>query len=263
MPRGVSRLFGAAASGPTPTSSTAILHPAVRGVPRANAASLPAPWVRRRKAAISGWRGVPDRSVGGPVYVGGRRPRLSCLTRQHSQYPSHLSTTTSTLTEAHNTVQRTYALQRRNRARHLRYGRPRRRVSSYYAEAWTGLGIWRLAHDLCRHDARGGVRAQCRARHDGGTQSWNGPSAAIITLAPCRVGGPCWFVASTIRAAIAGSLLRRRRAPLFWSTATAWGLSCGVRRALRRSGTLECRTLIVNGSPHTNATLKEGEDLRV
>jgi hypothetical protein len=29
-------------------------------------------------------------------------------------------------------------------------------------------------------------------------------------------------------------------------------------------GTLECRTLIVNGKSHTpNATVKEGEDLRV
>jgi hypothetical protein len=53
----------------------------------------------------------------------------------------------------------------------------------------------------------------------------------------------------------------------FWSTATAWGTfhvtGAGVTLHVDH-GTLECRTLTLNGKRHTpNATLKEGEDLRL
>jgi hypothetical protein len=53
----------------------------------------------------------------------------------------------------------------------------------------------------------------------------------------------------------------------FWSTATAWGTfhvtAAGVTLHVDH-GTLECRTLTLNGKRHTpNATLNEGEEVRL
>ena len=53
----------------------------------------------------------------------------------------------------------------------------------------------------------------------------------------------------------------------FWSTATGWGtfhVTASGAALHVDHGTLECCTLIVNGKSHAlNATVKEGEDLRV
>jgi uncharacterized protein (DUF608 family) len=174
----------------------------------------------------------------------------------------------------HNTVQRTYALNDEAALVICDYGKAERpRIPfPYYAEAWTGLEYLAAAHMIYAGMTAQGVECvrNTRARHDGEKRNpWNEPEcghhyaramSAWSTL--LAIGGFRYHGgerAITIKA-VAGHRC-------FWSTATAWGTfhvtAAGVTLHVDH-GTLECRTLALNGKIHTpNATVTEGEDLRL
>ena len=174
----------------------------------------------------------------------------------------------------HNTVQRTYALNDEAALVICDYGKAERpRIPfPYYAEAWTGLEYLAAAHMIYAGMTAQGVEcvSNARARHDGEKRNpWNEPEcghhyaramSAWSTL--LAIGG---FRYHGGERAIAIKAPAGHRC--FWSTATAWGTfhvtPAGVTLHVDH-GTLECRTLTLNGKLFTpNATLKEGEDLRV
>ena len=174
----------------------------------------------------------------------------------------------------HNTVQRTYALNDEAALVICDYGKAERpRIPfPYYAEAWTGLEYLAAAHMIYAGMTAQGVEcvSNARGRHDGEKRNpWNEPEcghhyaramSAWSTL--LAIGG---FRYHGGERAIAIKAPAGHRC--FWSTATAWGAfhvaPAGVTLHVDH-GTLECRTLTLNGKLFTpNATLKEGEDLRV
>jgi non-lysosomal glucosylceramidase len=174
----------------------------------------------------------------------------------------------------HNTVQRTYALNDEAALVICDYGKAERpRIPfPYYAEAWTGLEYLAAAHMIYAGMTAQGVECvrNARSRHDGEKRNpWNEPEcghhyaramsawSTLLAISGFRYQGGERAV--TIKAP-AGHRC-------FWSTATAWGTfhvtAAGVTLHVDH-GTLQCRTLTINGKRHTpNATLKEGEDLRL
>jgi uncharacterized protein (DUF608 family) len=174
----------------------------------------------------------------------------------------------------HNTVQRTYALNDEAALVICDYGKAERpRIPfPYYAEAWTGLEYLAAAHMIYAGMTAQGAECvrNARSRHDGEKRNpWNEPEcghhyaramsawSTLLAISGFRYHGGERAV--TIKAE-AGHRC-------FWSTATAWGAfhvtAAGVTLHVDH-GTLECRTLTLNGKRHTpNATLREGEDLRV
>jgi hypothetical protein len=173
---------------------------------------------------------------------------------------------------SHNTVQRTYALNDEAALVICDYGKAERpRIPfPYYAEAWTGLEYLAAAHMIYAGMTAQGVECvrNTRARHDGEKRNpWNEPECGHHYARAMSA----W---STLLA-ISGFHYRGGdraitvKAPAghrcFWSTATAWGTFHVTAAGLTLHvdhGTLECRTLTLNGKLHTpNATLKEGETL--
>ena len=174
----------------------------------------------------------------------------------------------------HNTVQRTYALNDEAALVICDYGKAERpRIPfPYYAEAWTGLEYLAASHMIFAGMTAQGVECvrNARARHDGEKRNpWNEPEcghhyaramsawSALLAISGFRYQGGDRRI--TIQAP-AGHRC-------FWSTATAWGtfhVTASGATLHVDHGTLECRTVIVNGRSHTpNATVKEGEELRV
>jgi uncharacterized protein (DUF608 family) len=174
----------------------------------------------------------------------------------------------------HDTVQRTYALNDEAALVICDYGTAERpRIPfPYYAEAWTGLEYLAAAHMIFAGMTAQGVECvrNTRARHDGEKRNpWNEPEcghhyaramsawSTLLAISGFRYHGGERAV--TIHAAPGHRC--------FWSTATAWGTfhvtAAGVNLHVDH-GTLQCRTLTLNGKVHTpKTTLKEGEDLRV
>ena len=174
----------------------------------------------------------------------------------------------------HNTVQRTYALNDEAALVICDYGKAERpRIPfPYYAEAWTGLEYLAAAHMIYAGMTAQGVECvrNARSRHDGEKRNpWNEPECghhyarAMSAWSTLLAASGFRYRGGERAITIKGPAGHR----CFWSTATAWGTfhvtAAGVTLHVDH-GTLECRTLTVNGKRHTpNATLKEGEDLRL
>jgi hypothetical protein len=174
----------------------------------------------------------------------------------------------------HNTVQRTYALNDEAALVICDYGKAERpRIPfPYYAEAWTGLEYLAAAHMIYAGMTAQGVECvrNTRSRHDGEKRNpWNEPECghhyarAMSAWSTLLASSGFRYRGGERAITIKGPAGHR----CFWSTATAWGTfhvtAAGVTLHVDH-GTLECRTLTVNGKRHTpNATLKEGEDLRL
>jgi uncharacterized protein (DUF608 family) len=174
----------------------------------------------------------------------------------------------------HNTVQRTYALNDEAALVICDYGKAERpRIPfPYYAETWTGLEYLAAAHMIYAGMTAQGVECvgNTRARHDGEKRNpWNEPECGHH-YARAMSAWSTLLAISGFRYHGAERAIVIHAAPghrCFWSTATAWGTfhvtAAGITLHVDH-GTLECRTLTLNGKIHTpNATLKEGEDLRV
>ena len=172
-------------------------------------------------------------------------------------------------------MQRTYALNDEAALVICDYGKAERpRIPfPYYAEAWTGLEYsGRLADDVRRHDRRRASSAfatparrydgekrnpwdepECGHHYARAMSAWSGTARAQRLPLSRAASAPS---PSKLRSDTAASGAPRRPG--------ARSTSPRRRHAHVDHGTLECRTLIVNGKKHSpNATLKEGEDLRV
>jgi uncharacterized protein (DUF608 family) len=175
---------------------------------------------------------------------------------------------------AHNTVQRTFALNDEAAIVICDYGKAERpRIPfPYYAEVMTGFEYAAATHMLYAGMTREGVECihNIRARYDGERRNpwdeaecghhyaramaaWSG----LLAMSGFRYHGGTRAI--TIQAA--------PEFRCFWSTATAWGTfhvtAAGTTLHVAH-GTLECRTCTVNGKRSTpNRTLKEGDELRV
>ncbi len=172
----------------------------------------------------------------------------------------------------HNTVQRTYALNDEAALVICDYGKAERpRIPfPYYAEAWTGLEYLAASHMIYAGMTAQGVECvrNTRARHDGEKRNpWNEPEcghhyaramsawSTLLAISGFHYRGGDRAI--TVKAPVGHRC--------FWSIATAWGTFQVTAAGLTLHvdhGTLECRTLTLNGKIHTpNATLKEGQDL--
>jgi uncharacterized protein (DUF608 family) len=175
---------------------------------------------------------------------------------------------------AHNTVQRTFALNDEAAIVICDYGKAERpRIPfPYYAEVMTGFEYAAATHMLYAGLTREGVECirNIRARYDGEKRNpwdeaecghhyaramaaWSG----LLAMSGFRYHGGTRAI--TIQAA--------PEFRCFWSTATAWGTfhvtAAGTTLHVAH-GTLECRTCTANGKRSTpNRTLKEGDELRV
>ena len=174
----------------------------------------------------------------------------------------------------HNSVQRIFAVNDEAAIVICDYAKAERpRIPfPYYAEVMTGFEYAAATHMLFAGMTREGIECirNIRARYDGEKRNpwdeaecghhyaramaaWSG----ILALSGFRYHGG--ERAITIKAA--------PDFRCFWSTATAWGTfhvtAAGVTLHVDH-GTLECRTLTLNGKRHTpNATLNEGEEVRL